>query len=117
MSAAGTVGALQSSPFLPLHEADQLTGNGTGRRFQPTNQDSAIGREGEGWPPGKTTAYEFTYSQNVGVVLDHVSFGKGTSPLCSNCCVKSLSRPAVHKGLGLIRVPSKKVYKNNSRIH
>lgn len=41
-------------------------------RFQLTSWDSAMGRDSKGWPVEKYAEYEFTYSQNVSVVPEHI---------------------------------------------
>lgn len=41
-------------------------------RVQLTSRDSAMGRGGKGWPVEKYAEYEFTYSQNASVVLEHM---------------------------------------------
>lgn len=65
-------------------------------RFQLTSQDSAMGTNDKAWPEEKYAEYEFTCSQNVTVVLEHILSVKEILPLCyCNCYMKSMSKSAV----------------------
>lgn len=52
-------------------------------RCQFTSWDGAVRRAGKRWPVGKHAEYdEFTYNQNVSVVLEHIQSGEGILPRC-----------------------------------
>lgn len=85
--------------FLPFDDTFQLTGNGTGTEIlahKCHEEDSAMRTNDKAWPEEKYTEYEFTCSQNVTVVLEHILSVKEILPLCyCNCYMKSMSKSAV----------------------